>query len=72
MNWQMILVIVVVTAAAWYLLRSTWRTWRPKQKGCGRGCHCAAEKGGANDTSLIPVEQVGLRQASGRRSGLQS
>ena len=65
MNWQMALVLVLVTAAAWYLVRCTWRTWNPKKKNCGGGCACAGKGESDDKTALISVEQTRLRGKAG-------
>ena len=63
MGWQLVLVALVVAAAACYLVRSTWRTWSAK-RGCGGGCGCgkAAAPAGDGHATLIPAEQLTLRQ----------
>jgi hypothetical protein len=64
-DWQLILVITIVGAAAVYLARSTWRSWRASKSGCGGGCGCAtkaADKPGLNGkTTLISSEQLTAR-----------
>jgi len=64
MDWQLPLVIVIVTAAAAYVARKTWRAWLgTKAGGCGGGCGCASKATEARDkTILIPVNQLGLRR----------
>ena len=64
MDWQLLVVAVVVTAAAAYLARRAWRRWAGgKAGGCG-GCVCAkvppAETNGQG--TLIPAEQLTLRR----------
>jgi hypothetical protein len=65
MDWQLLLVVVLVLLALLYLGRRTLRTWRGKTAGCGT-CKCSStatpNTGGAR--TLIPVEQVKLRPRS--------
>jgi hypothetical protein len=37
MDWQLLAVDLLILAAALYLARQAWRTWRGRGKGCG-GC----------------------------------
>jgi hypothetical protein len=60
MNLQLLLVAGIVTAAALYLARSTWRTWRAQRGGCG-GCGNSAKKS-VTMTDLIPSNQLTLRR----------
>jgi FeoB-associated Cys-rich membrane protein len=66
MTWQLIAVLVIVAAAAVYLIRQTWRTWSRKAGACGGGCGCARKTPtatGSNGTAaLIPSEQLTLRR----------
>jgi hypothetical protein len=66
MDWQLVVVLVIVAAAVLYLARASWRAWRGKKAGCGGGCSCAktpATNTEANGhVTLIPVEQLSLRQ----------
>ena len=39
MDWQLLVVVVLVLLALLYLGRQTLRTWRGKGAGCG-GCKC--------------------------------
>ncbi len=63
MDWQLVVVFVLVLSASLYLSRQTLRAWRGKAAGCG-SCKCsgitAANSSGAR--TLIPVEQVKLRR----------
>ncbi len=64
MDWQLLLVIVLVVLALLYLGRQTLRTWRGKGTGCG-GCKCPSTTKMPNTAStetLIPLEQVRLRK----------
>ncbi len=60
---QYLLVAVLVSVAAWYVARQTWRTWvRKPGQGCGGGCGCSS-KAGSTPTApagqpLIPVEEL--------------
>ncbi len=63
---QSILVAVVVSLAAWYVLRQTWRTLAGKGKsGCGGSCSCASKSPSTPTSSsgapLIPVEDLTTR-----------
>ncbi len=62
MDWQLLLVGVLVMLAFLYLGRRTLRSWRGKGAGCG-DCKCpsAAKTSNAAET-LIPLEQVRLRR----------
>jgi len=50
-EWQLILVALVIAGAVGYVARATWRTWRAGRTGCGGGCGCSAK--GPATTSLI-------------------
>lgn len=64
MDWQLLLVGVLVALALIYLGRQTLRAWRGPGAGCG-GCKCATPSKTTNakaaDT-LIPIEQLKLRR----------
>lgn len=66
MGWQMYVVVILVAAAAVYVLRRLWGTWFGAKGGCTKGCGCsavAAEKGGqATAVTFVPAEQLSLRQ----------
>jgi hypothetical protein len=64
MDWQLLLVAVIVMLSLVYLGRQTVRTWRGKGAGCG-GCECATKSDRTKATAantLIPVEQLKLRR----------
>lgn len=64
MDWQLLLVIVLVVLALLYLGRQTLRTWRGKGAGCGV-CKCpstAKTPNAAATETLIPIDQVRLRK----------
>ncbi len=65
MNWQLLIVGVLVALALVYLGRQTLRTWRGRGTGCG-GCKCSGtaktSHSAAPADKLIPVEQVRLRR----------
>jgi hypothetical protein len=63
MDWQLLLVVVLVILALLYLGRQTLRTWRGKGTGCS-GCKCSGTVSTSNSTTetLIPIEQLRLRQ----------
>jgi hypothetical protein len=62
-EWQLVCVSLLIAAAAGYLGRQTWRTWRAKQSGCGGGCHCHTQTNDSDNGSvtLIPVDQLTSR-----------
>jgi hypothetical protein len=65
MDWQLLIVGVLVLSALVYLGWMTMRAWRGRGVGCG-GCKCSgtarsSNSGGTVDT-LIPVEQITLRR----------
>ena len=64
MDGQLLLVGVIVTGAAGYLVRQTWRTWTRSRSGCG-GCGCGSKTAGPaagnGQVTLIPTEQLSLR-----------
>ena len=65
MDWQLGIVALIVGVAAWYLGRSTWRTWSARKGGCGGGCGCATKATPAEangHATLIPEEQLTLRR----------
>jgi len=62
MNWQLVLVIVCVVAAAAYVARATWRTWHPKPGACGGGCGSGCATAAPTTETLIPVEQLTVRR----------
>ncbi len=66
MDWQLLLVGMIVTGAACYLARQTWRTWTRSKTGCGGGCGCGSKTAQAAATNghftLIPAEQLSLRR----------
>jgi hypothetical protein len=63
MDWQLLLVVVLVMLASLYLGRQSLRAWRGKAAGCG-GCKCPGTVGTPSSgvETLIPIEQVRLRQ----------
>lgn len=65
MDWQLLIVGVLVVLALVYLGRQTLRAWRGKTSGCG-SCKCGgpaktADSAATPDT-LIPVEHITLRR----------
>jgi hypothetical protein len=68
MDWQLLLVAFIVTAAAGYLAREVWRSWRVRQSGCGGSCGCSVKSSshtaGAEPTTFIASEQLTLRSRS--------
>jgi hypothetical protein len=66
MDWQLLIVGVLLVLALLYLGRRSLLTWRGKGAGCG-GCKCSATAKSANASAaetLIPSEQIRLRQRS--------
>ena len=65
MDWQLLIVGVLVVLALSYLGQQTLRTWIGKGKGCG-GCKCEratkSPDSVATQGTLIPVEQIKLRR----------
>ena len=63
MDWQLLLVVLLVMLALLYLGRQTLRAWRGKSAGCG-GCKCpsTANKSDSTAETLIPLDQVRLRR----------
>jgi len=65
MDWQLLIVGVLVCVALAYLGRRTMRAWRGKGSSCG-GCKCPGTAQTSNATgtahTLIPVEQITLRR----------
>lgn len=69
MNWQLIIVGLLVGLALAYLARTIWRTWRlSKAGGCG-SCGCkdkTASPAKADEVVLIPSEQLKIRPRATR------
>ncbi len=62
MDWQLLLVGILVVLALLYLGRRTLRTWRGQSAGCG-SCKCSSTVKTSNSAeTLIPLEQVRLRR----------
>lgn len=63
MDAQSLVVLLVVAAAAFYVLRRAWRTLRASRAAndasCGSGCGCAP-------SSVQPVEKLGRGGSSSR------
>jgi hypothetical protein len=66
MDWQRLIVGVLVLSALAYLGRRALRAWRGEGSGCGCGCKCPGTTRTSNAAetaqTLIPVEQVTLRR----------
>jgi hypothetical protein len=70
MSWQLAVVALLVAAAALYLARSAWRTWKGAKGGCGGGCGCGTAAPPARENgrpTLIPSEHLTLRRRDGNR-----
>jgi hypothetical protein len=64
-DWQLLIVGLLVVLAAAYLGRRAWRTWSASKGGCGGGCHCPDKNRTAAkepSVTLIPVEQLHRRR----------
>ncbi len=65
MDWQLLIVGMLVLLSLAYLGRQTLRAWRGQRAGCG-GCKCpgTAKTPDAAPSAdvLIPIEQIGLRR----------
>jgi hypothetical protein len=65
MDWQLLLVGVLVLLSLAYLGRQTLRTWRGQRAGCG-SCKCSVTAKTPNTApspnARIPLEQVQLRR----------
>jgi hypothetical protein len=63
MDWQLLLVVVLVMLALLYLGRQTLRAWHGKSAGCG-GCKCPSTANTSNSAAetLIPLDQIRLRR----------
>jgi hypothetical protein len=66
-EWQLFTVGMLVLAAAWYLGRQTWRSWRGNKSACGGGCACASkgEATGTGQNALITGDQLTARLRRG-------
>jgi FeoB-associated Cys-rich membrane protein len=66
MDWQLLLAILAIIAAAVYVSRRAWRTWGHKGSGCGggcgSGCKSAAPTTGDVQGRLIPLDQITVRR----------
>ena len=62
MDPQLLIVSLIVSAAALYLGRRSWRTWTGKKSGCGKGCDCSGTKAGAR-SALISTDELTARMA---------
>jgi hypothetical protein len=65
MDWQFVLVMVVVTLSAAYLLRRMVTTLFARKGSCGGGCGCHAPVAKDSQTTspvtIIPVDQLRVR-----------
>jgi hypothetical protein len=65
MSGQELLVILALAVALAYLAWRGWRALRGRSAGCcGKGC--GSTSAGANKASAVPLQQLTLRQRSGR------
>ena len=65
-EWQLAAVLMIVSAAAIFVIRQTIRSWQGKKAGCNQGCGCgpANQDIKFSQPALITSEQllVKLRQ----------
>jgi hypothetical protein len=62
MEWQGIIVGLLIALACAYLARRGWRAWQASQRGCGGGCGCASSNTESQAApTLIPSDQLRLR-----------
>jgi hypothetical protein len=61
MDWQIGIVLLLVTTAAAYLGRQTWRTWAGAKGQCGGGCGCGSRSRAPHETTFIAADQLRLR-----------
>jgi hypothetical protein len=64
-DWQLILVGLIVAVAMAFLAKSAWQTLRGKARGCGGKCACprrGAAAQPAESDRLIPSHQLILRR----------
>lgn len=62
MDWQLLLVVLLVMLALLYLGRQTLRAWRGQSAGCGGCKHSGTSRKPSAAETLIPIEQVRLRR----------
>jgi len=71
MDWQLALVGIMVAAAALYLARASWHSWRSGKAGCSGGCCStgkeAPSKNGSSAIPLISEDQLTARLRKGTR-----
>ncbi len=65
MNWQDLIALAIVAAAAGYLVRRGWLTFvRKRAGGCGAGCgSCAAGSNQAEGKPLVTIGEIRRPQA---------
>jgi FeoB-associated Cys-rich membrane protein len=63
MDGQLIVVLLLVSAAGAFLVRQTWRGWAKGKSSCG-GCGggCKTTKASIENSVFIPAEQLMLRR----------
>jgi hypothetical protein len=63
LDWQLLVTLAIVTAAAWYVGRSFWRSMHPSKGACG-GCSCSKPATAAPEQAkLIPSQSIQVRRA---------
>jgi hypothetical protein len=63
MNWQLLIVLMLIAAAALYLGRVSWRMWRGRGQ-CAGGCDCGAKATAPRAETFIPSTSL---QVKGRQ-----
>ena len=72
MSWQLGLTLLVVGAAAAYLLHSWLRTWRAARgQACSGGCGCSSDKSQAEFQAFVPGDKLRLKARTTDRGGDQ-
>jgi len=65
-DWQLPVVVFLVSCAVLYLGRQAWRTFAGRKGSCGGGCGCASIKAAPSETGsgdvLISPADIGLRR----------
>jgi len=62
-DWQLILVGLLISLAFLYLSRESWRSWAGRKSGCAGGCHCGskAKAGEKGQITWITPDQLSAR-----------
>jgi hypothetical protein len=62
LNWQLVVVGLIVCCATAYMVHSGWRAWRGRKGGCGGGSCASSGKAGEQRDGLIPRQGLTLRR----------